>query len=169
MTPIEDCPTCGTSLEVPDEQLGTRVECPDCGKTFVAKELPRESRPAERARPRRSSSRECPECGAAVEREDRRCPECDAPLSRRRGVSGDVHSKKVAAGVCGILLGALGIHKFVLGFTTAGVIMLLVTVLTCGIGGSVMGVIGLVEGIIYLTKTEEEFHQSYMIEKKEWF
>jgi TM2 domain-containing membrane protein YozV len=78
-------------------------------------------------------------------------------------------SKKVAAGICGILIGGLGIHKFILGFNTAGLIMLLVTLLTCGAGGLVMGVIGLIEGIIYLTKSDEEFYQLYAVQKKEWF
>src|SRR5438093_758541 len=56
-------------------------------------------------------------------------------------------SNKIAAGICGILLGSLGIHKFILGYTGAGLIMLLVTVLTCGLGGIVMHLIGLIEGI----------------------
>ena len=78
-------------------------------------------------------------------------------------------SKKIPAGICGILLGALGIHKFILGFTTPGIIMLLVTVLTCGFGGAITGVIGLVEGIIYLTKSDEDFYQTYIVQKREWF
>jgi len=77
--------------------------------------------------------------------------------------------KKVVAGVLGILLGGLGIHKFYLGYTTAGLIMLLVTVLTCGFGGTVMAVIGIIEGIIYLTKTDAEFVATYVTSKKEWF
>lgn len=77
--------------------------------------------------------------------------------------------KKVAAGVCGILLGSLGIHKFILGLTTPGVIMLCVSLLTCGIGGIVMSVIGLVEGIMYLTKTDQQFYQDYAVEKRGWF
>ena len=77
--------------------------------------------------------------------------------------------KKIAAGICGILLGALGIHKFILGYTTPGVIMLLVTVLTLGIGGFIMGIIGLIEGIIYLTKSDEEFVRIYVEGKKSWF
>jgi TM2 domain-containing membrane protein YozV len=77
--------------------------------------------------------------------------------------------KKVAAGVCGILVGALGVHKFILGLTTPGVIMLLVTILTCGFGGAIMGVIGLIEGIIYLTKSDEDFYQAYAVQKKGWF
>ena len=76
---------------------------------------------------------------------------------------------KLAAGICGILLGSLGIHKFILGLTTPGIIMLLVSLLTCGIGAIPMGIIGLVEGIIYLTKSDEEFYRLYGVEKKEWF
>jgi len=78
-------------------------------------------------------------------------------------------SNKIAAGVCGILLGSLGVHKFILGYTGTGIIMLLVTLLTCGMGGLVMHVIGLIEGIIYLTKSDEEFVRLYVDGRKEWF
>jgi TM2 domain-containing membrane protein YozV len=77
--------------------------------------------------------------------------------------------KKISAGICGILLGSLGIHKFILGYTSEGVTMLLVTVLTCGIGGCVMHIIGLIEGILYLTKSDEEFVATYITSKKGWF
>jgi TM2 domain-containing membrane protein YozV len=78
-------------------------------------------------------------------------------------------SNKIPAGICGILLGWLGIHKFILGYTGAGLIMLLVTVLTCGIGFWVMGIIGIIEGIIYLCKSDEEFVRIYVDGRKEWF
>lgn len=81
----------------------------------------------------------------------------------------EASNKKLAAGMLAIFLGAFGIHKFVLGYTSAGVIMLVVTVLTCGLGGFVMGVIGLVEGIIYLSKTPEEFQAVYIEGRKPWF
>jgi TM2 domain-containing membrane protein YozV len=77
--------------------------------------------------------------------------------------------KKIPAGILGILLGALGIHKFYLGYNTEGIIMLVVTLVTCGFGGMVMGVIGIVEGILYLTKPDEEFVQTYVHNKKPWF
>lgn len=77
-------------------------------------------------------------------------------------------SKKVSAGICGILLGAFGIHKFILGYSTEGIIMLLATLLTCGVGGAVMGVIGLIEGIMYLSKSDEEFISTYLVNKKGW-
>jgi TM2 domain-containing membrane protein YozV len=74
-------------------------------------------------------------------------------------------NKKVLAGVLAIVLGGLGVHKFILGYTQEGIIQLILGVVTCGIGG----VIGLVEGIIYLTKSDEEFYQTYQVGKKGWF
>jgi len=78
-------------------------------------------------------------------------------------------SNKIPAGVCGILLGSLGIHKFILGYTGAGLVMLLATILTCGIAGVVLHIIGLIEGIIYLCKSDEEFVRIYVDGRKEWF
>ncbi|MFH6934247.1 TM2 domain-containing protein [Flavobacterium sp. FlaQc-30] len=73
-------------------------------------------------------------------------------------------NKKVAAGILGILVGALGIHKFYLGYTKEGIIQILLNLL-CGLGS----LIGLIEGIIYLTKSEEDFYQTYQVGKKGWF
>ena len=81
----------------------------------------------------------------------------------------DKASKKIAAGICGILLGSFGVHKFILGYTGAGLIMLLVTVLTCFMGSPVMHLIGLIEGIVYLTKTDADFVRTYVDGRKEWF
>lgn len=85
---------------------------------------------------------------------------------------------KIAAAICGILLGGLGVHKFILGYNNAGIIMLAVSVggtilgfLTCitFVAPWAMSIIGLVEGIIYLTKTDDEFVRIYVDGKKEWF
>jgi TM2 domain-containing membrane protein YozV len=78
-------------------------------------------------------------------------------------------ANKIPAGICGVLLGALGIHKFILGYTGAGLIMLLITVLSCGIAYPVMHIIGLIEGIIYLCKPDDEFVRVYVDGRKEWF
>ena len=77
--------------------------------------------------------------------------------------------KKIAAGICGILIGSLGIHKFVLGYQTEGIIMLLVSLLSCGMLAPVMSVIGIVEGIMYLTKSDEDFVMTYIQGRKGWF
>lgn len=82
---------------------------------------------------------------------------------------GQKSEKKLVAGLLGILIGGLGIHKFFLGYQKEGLIMLLVSVLTCGIGYAVMGVIGIVEGVLYLTKTDEEFEATYIQNSKPWF
>jgi len=78
-------------------------------------------------------------------------------------------SNKVAAGICGILLGGIGIHKFILGYTGAGLIMLLGSVLTCGLAYPIFHLLGLIEGIVYLTKSDEEFVRIYVDGRKEWF
>ncbi len=76
---------------------------------------------------------------------------------------------RIAAGLLGIFLGGLGIHKFYLGYTKEGVIMLVVSLATCGIGASVISVIGFIEGILYLTKTDEDFQFQYVQNYKGWF
>jgi len=84
--------------------------------------------------------------------------------------SGD--NKKILAGVLGILLGSFGVHKFILGYSKEGGIMLVLGILgffTCGITSAVSGIIGLIEGIIYLTKSDEEFYNTYQAGKKPWF
>ena len=73
--------------------------------------------------------------------------------------------KKIMAGILGILVGSLGVHKFVLGYTNEGIIQIVISVFTCGIGG----IIGLIEGIIYLTKSDEDFVRTYIQNKKGWF
>jgi len=59
----------------------------------------------------------------------------------------------------------LGIHKFILGYTKEGIIQIVISIVTCGIGSF----IGLIEGIIYLTKSDEEFVATYVTNKKGWF
>ena len=81
-------------------------------------------------------------------------------------------NKKLLAGIIAILLGWIGIHKFILGYNKEGIILLVLGLLgffTCGITSGISGVIGLVEGIIYLTKTDEDFYNTYQIGTKPWF
>ena len=86
-------------------------------------------------------------------------------------------NKRVLAGVLAIILGSLGVHKFVLGYNNEGFILLILTVigyatLCIFIGAFVLtatSLIGLIEGIIYLTKTDVEFYETYQKNKKPWF
>ncbi len=129
-------------------------------------------------------SRYCTKCGAVNDDTAQHCVNCQAPLSPtggyqpmqsvNPGAPGSSHltdykamgaDKKIIAGICGILLGGFGVHKFILGYTTEGIIQIVITLVTCGVGS----IVGLVEGIIYLTKSDEEFVRTYIQNKKGWF
>tara|TARA_R110002051_G_scaffold120997_3_gene194178 strand:+ start:19274 stop:19714 length:441 start_codon:yes stop_codon:yes gene_type:complete len=87
-------------------------------------------------------------------------------------VTNSTDNKKLMAGLLAIFLGWLGIHKFILGYKTEGIIMLVIGVVGwffCGIPTTVVWVVGVVEGIIYLTKSDEEFYETYQANKKPWF
>jgi TM2 domain-containing membrane protein YozV len=129
-------------------------------------------------------TRYCTKCGAINDEAAQFCSTCQAPLTAVntgyqpmqsvhpgamtdwKAVGGD---KKIVAGITAIVVGSLGVHKFILGYTTEGLIMLLTTVLTCGILGIAMSVVGIIEGIMYLTKSDEEFVTTYIQSKKGWF
>jgi TM2 domain-containing membrane protein YozV len=125
----------------------------------------------------------CTKCGASNEDYAQACAQCQSPLPQIGGYqpiqppspmygSGQVQDwrqmgadKKLTAGLCGLLVGGFGIHKFILGYTTEGVIQIVLTFVTCGIGS----IIGLIEGIIYLTKSDEDFVRTYIQNKRGWF
>ncbi len=91
----------------------------------------------------------------------------------------DIANQKITAGLLALLLGGLGVHKFYLGFNTSGTIILVctlvswgLTIVSCGLLfflPMIFPIITLVEGIIYLTKSDRDFHYDYNIRKKEWF
>ena len=128
-------------------------------------------------------TRYCTKCGAVNDDFAQYCSNCQAPLSPVAGGSSGYQpmqsvnpgavtdwkamgaDKKLSAGICAILLGWLGIHKFILGYSTEGVIQLVLGLLTCGL----TNIIGIIEGIIYLTKSDEEFVRIYIQGRKGWF
>ena len=124
-------------------------------------------------------SRYCTKCGAVNDDTAQYCTNCQAPLttvggyqpmqSVNPGAMIDWKAlgadKKVTAGICAILVGWLGVHKFILGYTTEGIIQLVLGVLTCGL----TNILSIIEGVIYLTKSDEEFVRTYIQNKKGWF
>lgn len=86
-------------------------------------------------------------------------------------------NKKILAGILAILLGSLGVHKFILGYNQEGIILLAISIVgyatICLLVGVfiiwIPGIIGLIEGIIYLTKSDEEFYNTYQLNKRPWF
>ena len=77
------------------------------------------------------------------------------------------NNKKVLAGILAILLGGFGIHKFILGYNKEGLILLgltiVLSVFSFGFFGWLVWVFTIMEGIIYLTKSDEEFYSTYQV------
>jgi TM2 domain-containing membrane protein YozV/DNA-directed RNA polymerase subunit M/transcription elongation factor TFIIS len=167
---IAPCPGCQARLSVAATDIGVDVECPYCKTVYQAA---RADKP-----PTKSKIRVAPVADDRPSRQRRDEEEDDDRPSRRRRRDEededdrprrrtrrryDIESKRIMAGILALLVGWLGVHKFLLGYTGAGIIMIL---LNC-VG--VSSIIAIVEGIIYLTKSDEEFVQTYQIGQKEWF
>lgn len=183
------CPGCQQTIEVTDEEVasGLIVECTGCESRFrlqaaapssVVRRAPVSSRveadAAEPAADDRAPVEQglfCHECGSKLPRGADVCPRCEE--ARAGGLAAppaaDVGRNRIVAGILGILLGGFGVHKFFLGMNEAGMWMFFGTLLTCGMGGLLTFPIGLVEGIIYLAKSDEDFYRTYVVSKKQWF
>ena len=98
----------------------------------------------------------CPNCGAVIEAAMPQQPEQPQPQQQyqqpapgayqqpQQGMPGQ--KSKLVAGLLGIFLGAWGIHNFYLGNSKKGIIQIVVSIVTCGVGG----IWGLIEGIMIL-------------------
>ncbi|MBO3459041.1 NINE protein [Aetokthonos hydrillicola Thurmond2011] len=82
-------------------------------------------------------------------------------------------TKQLLAGYCGIIIGSLGIHKFILGYPVEGSVMLLISLVggyfTYGFTLLIVQLVGLIEGMIYLNKPHDEFVDTYFVNKQGWF
>ncbi len=117
----------------------------------------------------------CRICGANTHPAAIVCVKCG--ISTKGGVSsGSCSKSKVVAGLFAIFLGGLGIHKFYLGFTIPGLVFLLtntvglvLTMWMLFLPNILLHLIALVEGVIYLTRSDEEFERLYVAKRKQWF
>jgi TM2 domain-containing membrane protein YozV len=192
---IAPCPGCQARLSVAPSDLGIDVECPYCKTVYTAKKpgtgslapLPPPAPPRlsslekaggrdrrdddEDERPSRRRRDEGDELDERPSRRRRRDDEDeddedDRPRKKkRRKRTAGIESKRVVAGVLALLLGQFGVHKFYLGYTGAGILQIVLTLFTCFVGG----LIPFAEGIIYLTKTDDEFIETYQLGEKQWF
>ena len=78
---------------------------------------------------------------------------------------------RVAAGLLAIFCGILGFHKFYLGYISAGIIMFLLTFFLWWtiVVPLAMFLVSIIEGVMYLTKSDEEFQRIYVQSQKDWF
>lgn len=64
---------------------------------------------------------------------------------------GEQGQSRLLVGLLGIFVGGWGVHRFLMGYTTIGIIQIVVTLVTCGFGA----LWGLVEGIMVLARSEQ--------------
>ncbi len=94
----------------------------------------------------------CSECAAIINVKAEICPKCGV---RQMGVPKNSGRSKLAAGLIAIFLGFIGIHKFYLGRSGWGIIYLVF------FWTWIPALVGLVEGIIYLCMSDENFDATY--------
>lgn len=103
-------------------------------------------------REKKSDERFCSSCGEIIKKEAEICPKCGV---RQKNHVSSGNKNRVTAGILAILLGGIGAHKFYLGDTGMGLLYL------CFCWTAIPAIVGLIEGIIYLTKSDEEFEAIY--------
>lgn len=94
----------------------------------------------------------CAECGAVINEKAEICPECGV---RQPGM-GSSDDQRLIAALLAIFLGGFGAHKFYLGDTKLGILYL------CFFWTMIPEILGIVEGLIYLSKSDEEFRRQYL-------
>lgn len=72
----------------------------------------------------------------------------------------------LATGLTGC--GWLGVHKFMMGYKKEGLTSIGVTVGTLGAAWPVMTGIAALEGLIYLSMSDEEFYMKYVVGERGW-
>ena len=112
----------------------------------------------------------CGACGVKTKDNQIVCLKCGVSLGGSLGGSSSGEKSKIIACLLALFLGSIGVHKFYLGYNTQGIIMLL-----CGTVGwilflppIVMAIIALIEAIMYISKSDEEFQEIYVDNEKPW-
>lgn len=88
----------------------------------------------------------CPACGHLCSVDAITCPQCGKQLAKKN---------KIIAALLAIFFGGIGLHKFYLGRIVWGIVY----VLFCWT--AIPALIGLIEGIIYLFTSDEDFKRKY--------
>ena len=133
-------------------------KCPECGKQYSTQE--------------KVNRVKCPYCGAEtnVSYSDQEQSRWDQFNSQQRAYenidsvfnNGPSGKSRGIAGLLAILLGCCGLHYFYLGKTSAGVLFLLVALLSCGVLATVTTIISIIQGVLFFTSTQEEFEAKWV-------
>jgi TM2 domain-containing membrane protein YozV len=74
---------------------------------------------------------------------------------------------RVVVAILAFFFGSFGLHMFVLGNKKSGTIRLCLIFTYVGI--FVNAIIAWIEAVIYLTKSDQEFYETYVVRKRDWF
>ena len=132
-------------------------QCPECGKQYSTQE--------------KVNRVKCPYCGAETnvsysEQQRDRWQEFyrnqqggyidsvfnNGPSGKSRGI----------AGLLAILMGWCGLHYFYIGKTNAGILFLLIAILSCGILATITTIVAIIQGVLFFTSTQEEFESRWV-------
>lgn len=94
----------------------------------------------------------CESCGETIKEKAEMCPECGVSTGNSATGSG---SDRTTSAILAILLGGIGTHKFYMGDTGMGILYLVFC------WTFIPAIVGVIEGVIYLTKSDAEFASQY--------
>jgi len=140
---IHQCPDCGRQYTT--QERVARVKCPYCGTETSVSYAQQEQQEAQQ-----QYAYNNPTTGSASNAFDNVF--ANGPSGKSRGI----------AGLLAILLGFIGLHYFYLNKTTAGVVFLIITILSCGILGTLVWLVSVIQGVLFFTMTQEEFEQKWV-------
>jgi TM2 domain-containing membrane protein YozV len=96
--------------------------------------------------------RYCSNCGEQIDEKAEICPECGV---RQEPPPSDSEVDRTMAALLALLLGGIGAHKFYMGRTKMGILYILF------VWTLIPAIVGFIEGLVYLTKSDEEFQRKY--------
>lgn len=144
------CFSCATVLH------NSAVSCPHCGANQPFQEKLSNRTDLDISNQQLKNSVFCRGCASLIHESAISCPKCgaiQATAYKARNTSGG--KDRLTAAVLAMVLGGLGIHRFYLGDFGLGILYLLFFWTT------IPAFIGLIEGIILLASTDQEFIQRY--------
>lgn len=160
MAIVYKCPHCGNKITI--EQDVISIHCPYCGVEFDAasnKQPPVFRGDQEQAQ---QPPQQPPQQGYQQPGYQQPYP----PANNDIFANGPSGKSRGIAGLLAIFVGCLGIHYFYLNKPTPGVVCLIVSLLggglTCGSVAGVVAILTLVQGILMMTMSQEEFERKYV-------
>ena len=135
---IHNCPECGKQYSTQDKV--NRVKCPYCGAETNVSYAENEQSRWEQFN---SQQRQYGNIDSVFN---------NGPSGKSRGI----------AGLLAILMGWCGLHYFYIGKTNAGVLFLLIAVLSCGIFATITTIVSIIQGVLFFTSTQEEFERKWV-------